>query len=128
MNEQTLTKLHEMKMSGMAEAYQEQSLNKEFQHMSFEDRFSLLVDLEHSRRRSNKLQRLIKTATFGNSNAYIEDVEYHEDRKLDKDLILKLASGTYIHHNHNIILKMATGSGTSFLANAFGVSVCLQFF
>ena len=56
MNEQTLTKLHEMKLGGMAESYKEQALNKDFQKMSFEDRFSLLVDLEYSRRKSNKLQ------------------------------------------------------------------------
>jgi DNA replication protein DnaC len=96
--------------------------------MSFEDRFSLLVDLEYSRRKSNKLQRLIKTATFLNSNACIEDMEYHEDRRLDKELILKLASGTYIRDSHNIILKGPTGSGESFLATAFGVSACRQFY
>lgn len=128
MNEQTLTKLHEMKLSGMAEAYKEQALNKDFQKMSFEDRFSLLVDLEYSRRKSNKLQRLIKTATFMNSNACIEDLEYYEDRRLDKELILKLASGTYIQDSHNIILKGPTGSGKSFLATAFGVSACRQFY
>lgn len=128
MNEQTLTKLHEMKLSGMAEAYKEQALNKDFQNMSFEDRFSLLVDLEHSRRKSNKLQRLIKQATFLNSKACIEDLEYHDDRKLDKELILKLASGGYIRDSHNIILKGATGSGKSFLATAFGVSACRQFY
>lgn len=127
MNEQTLTKLHEMKLSGMAEAYQEQAMNKEFQKMSFEERFSLLVDLEHSRRKSNKLQRLIKTATFLNSNACIEDIEYHEDRRLDKGLILKLASGSYILDGHNIVLKGPTGSGKSFLASAFGISACRQF-
>ncbi|SHH99129.1 hypothetical protein SAMN05421807_1271 [Virgibacillus chiguensis] len=44
------------------------------------------------------------------SNASIEDIEYHEDRRLDKNLILKLASsGSYIHDNH-IILKGPTGS------------------
>ncbi|TFJ90246.1 MULTISPECIES: IS21-like element helper ATPase IstB [Lentibacillus] len=128
MNEQTLTKLHEMKLNGMAEAYKEQALNKDFQNMSFEDRFSLLVDLEHSRRKSNKLQRLIKQATFLNSNACIEDLEYHDDRKLDKELILKLASGSFIQDSHNIILKGATGSGKSFLATAFGVSACRQFY
>lgn len=127
-NEQTLTKLHELKLSGMAEAYKEQSTNKEFQKLSFEERFSLLVDLEHSRRKSNKLQRLINTATFLNSNACIEDMEYHEDRRLDKNLILKLASGTYIHDSHNIILKGPTGSGKTFLATAFGVSACRQFY
>ena len=128
MNDQTLTKLHEMKLSGMEEAYKEQALNKEFQKMSFEDRFSLLVDLEFSRRKSNTLQRLIKSATFLNSNACIEDIEYYEDRRLDRDLILKLASGTYIQDSHNIILKGPTGSGKSFLASAFGVSACRQFY
>lgn len=128
MNEQTLTKLIEMKLSGMAESYKEQAANKEFQKMAFEDRFSLLVDLEYARRKSNKLQRLIKAATFLNSNACIEDLEYHEDRRLNKELILKLASCTYILDGHNIILKGPTGSGKSFLATAFGVSACRQFF
>lgn len=127
-NEQTLTKLHEMKLSGMAEAYKEQASNKEFQKMSFEDRFSLLVDIEQSRRQNNKLQRLIKSATFLNSNASIEDIEYHEDRKLDKELILKLAGCTYIHDSHNIILKGPTGSGKTFLATAFGISACRQYY
>ncbi|WP_199868485.1 IS21-like element helper ATPase IstB [Virgibacillus senegalensis] len=128
MNDQTLTKLHEMKLSGMAEAYKEQALNKEFQKMSFEERFSLLVDLEYSRRKSNKLQRLIQSATFLNPNACVEDVEYHQDRKLDKDLILKLASCIYIQDGHNIILKGATGAGKSYLASALGVSACRQFY
>lgn len=37
MNDQTLTKLHEMKLNGMAEAYQEQAMNQDFKKMSFED-------------------------------------------------------------------------------------------
>lgn len=128
MNEQTLNKLHEMKLNGMAEAYKEQARNKDFNKMSFEERLSILVDLEFSRRRNNKLQRLIKAAIFLDSKACIEDIEYHEDRKLDKELILKLASGLYIQDYHNIILKGPTGSGKSFLASAFGVSACRQFY
>jgi len=124
MNEQTLSKLYEMKLTGMMEAYKEQSGNKEFQKMDFEDRLSLLVDLEYSRRKSNKLQRLIKSSTFIDATACIENIEYHEDRRLDKNLILKLASGIYIQDYHNIILKGPTGSGKSFMATAFGVSAC----
>lgn len=112
----------------MAEAYKEQALNKDFQKMSFVNRFSILVDLEHSRLKSNKLERLIKSAIFLNSKACIQDLEYHENRRLDKALILKLASGTYIHDSHNIILKGPTGSGKSFLATAFGISACRQFY
>jgi IstB-like ATP binding protein len=74
----------------------EQSQTKEFKSMSFEDRFSLLVDLEYSRRKSNSLNRLIKNASFSDSKACIEDIEFYEDRKLNKELILKLASGLYI--------------------------------
>lgn len=128
MNEQTLNKLYEMKLTGMMEAYKEQSGNKEFQKMDFEDRLSLLVDLEYSRRKNNKLQRLIKSAAFIDSTACIENIEYHEDRRLDKNLILKLASGIYIEDYHNIILKGPTGSGKSFMATAFGVSACRQFY
>lgn len=128
MNEQTLNKLHEMKLSGMAEAYEEQASKRDFQKMNFDERFSLLVDLEHSRRKSNKLQRLIQAASFLNSNACIEDIEYHADRRLNKELILKLASGTYILDGHNIILKGPTGSGKTYLATAFGVSACRQSF
>lgn len=116
-----------MKLNGMAEAYQEQALNKDFQKMSFENLFSLLVVLEHSRWKSNRLQRLIKAATFINATASIEDIEYHEDHRLDKALFLKLANGAYIQNSHNIILKGPTGSGKKFLTSAFGVSACRQF-
>lgn len=126
MNDQLLTRLHEMKLSGMAEAYKEQLHAKDFRSMSFEDRFSLLVDLEYSRRKSNTLNRLIKTASFSDAKACVEDIEYYDDRKLNKDLILKLASGMYIQEQHNIILKGPTGSGKTFMACALGVSACRQ--
>jgi len=126
LNEHVLSKLQEMNLGGMAEAFKEQSLNREYQSMRFEDRFSLLVDLEYSRRKSNHLNRLIKNATFSDSKASIEDIEYHEDRRLKKELILKLGSGLYIQDHHNIILKGPTGSGKTFMACALGVSACRQ--
>jgi hypothetical protein len=79
MNKQTLSKLHEMKLSGMAEAYMEQASKRDFQKLDFDERLSLIVDLEHSRRKSNKLQRLIQAASFLDTNACIEDIEYHAE-------------------------------------------------
>lgn len=128
MNEQTMTKLVEMKLNGMAEAYLEQASNREFQRMDFDERFALLVDFEYSKRKNSKLHRLIQAASFLNSNACIEDIEYHADRRLNKEQILKLASGTYILDGHNLILKGPTGSGKTYLATAFGVSACRQSF
>lgn len=128
MNQETLRKLREMKMGGMAELYQQQSDNKDYQDMDFDDRFNLLIDHEYDRRKSNKLNRLIKQATFNEPTAAIEDIEYHPDRNLDKDLILELATGNYIRNHHNIILMGASGNGKTWISNAFGVHACRQFY
>lgn len=53
MNKETLRKLTEMKMSGMAELYQQQEINREYSKMDFNDRFNLLVDHEYDRRKIN---------------------------------------------------------------------------
>lgn len=128
MNQETLRKLIEMKMGAMAEIYQQQSQNKDYKSMDFDDRFNLLVDYEYDRRKSNRLERLIKQATFSEPTAAIEDIEYHPDRNLDKNLILELATGNYIQNHHNIILMGASGNGKTWISNAFGVHACRQFY
>ena len=127
-NDNTLTKLHEMRLNSMAEQFSNQLLNPKYQELSFEDRFSLLVDVEWSRRNNNKLDRLIKTAALRYNQACVEDIEYHADRKLDKAQILRLASGNYIQDRHNLIIKGASGNGKSYLACAFGIAACRQFY
>ena len=128
MNQETLRKLTEMKMGAMAELYQQQGNNKGYQDMDFDDRFNLLVDYEYDRRKSNKLERLIKQATFNEPTAAIEDIKYHPDRNLDKKLILELATGNYIQNHLNIILMGASGNGKTWISNAFGVHACRQFY
>ena len=91
-NKETMRKLLEMKLSGIAEQYEEQSRNREYEDITFEQRFNLIVDYEYSRRQSNKVSRLIKQASFSDPAAAIEDIEYHPDRRLYKDLILDLAT------------------------------------
>ncbi|QQP69545.1 IS21-like element helper ATPase IstB [Carnobacterium sp. CS13] len=126
MNEQTISKMISMKLSGMVEGYQHQENISEFQKMSFEERFQILIDHEYDRRKSNTLKRLIRSANFQDSLACIEDIEYHEDRKLDKTGIMELSSCNYIRQTNNLIIKGPTGAGKSFLAQAFGVSACRQ--
>lgn len=128
MNQETMRKLTEMKMGGMAELYNQQSLNHDYQNMDFNDRFQLLVDHEYDRRRSNKLERLIKQATLNDPTAAIEGIEYHPDRRLNKQLILELSTGNYIQRHHNIILMGASGNGKTWIANAFGIQACRQFY
>ena len=100
---ETISKLQNMRLSIMARQFKEQMDDPQFAAMSFEDRFSILVDAEWSTRKSNHLKSLIKNAGYVIPGASVEDIEYLPDRKLDKSQILRLASCAYIQEAHNVI-------------------------
>ena len=93
----------------MAKSFQNQMNDSTVVELGFEDRFSMLVDAEWTARKNNRLKRLMRKAEFEYPGASIEDIEYREDRGLDKVLITRLASCTYVDECHNIILLGATG-------------------
>jgi DNA replication protein DnaC len=128
MNATTITKLNEMRLTSMAESYRQQLQDSSFNALSFEERFGLMVDAEWSRRKSNRLLRLIRKADLHFSNAAIEDIEYHADRKLDKAQITRLSTCTYIADKHNIIILGASGGGKTYLSCAFGIAACRNFY
>lgn len=123
----TIDKLHDLRLSTMAEAFEGQCNDQAFNALSFEDRFGMLVDREWDKRKSKKLQTLIRTADFRYPNACMEDIEYHPDRYLDKAQLLQLSTCKYIIDNHHIILKGASGNGKTYLASALGNAACRNF-
>lgn len=123
----TITKLHEMKLSIMATAFQKQIDDKSLTELNFEERFGLLIDAEWTSRKNNRLKCLIRKADYAFPSACLEDIEYREDRKLDKALITRLGTCNYVEERHNIIILGATGSGKTYLANAFGITASRNF-
>jgi DNA replication protein DnaC len=121
LNDTTTDKLHEMRLSVMAQSFQAQTTDAGYAGMAFEERFGLIVDAEWATRKSNRLARLIRNAGYEIANACIEDIEYHADRKLDRSQIARLSTCTYILESHNIIILGATGNGKTYIANAFGI-------
>lgn len=128
MNQTTVNRLHDMRLSAMAEAYHQQMEITDMSSLSFDERFGMMVDYEWSRRKSNHLSRLIRKAELHFPNAAIEDVEYHPDRKLDKTELLRLGSCNYIAEKHNIILLGASGAGKTWMACAFGMAACRSYY
>ena len=51
-------------MPNMAVAFRNQLNDPEFKEVSFEDRFGILIDIEYSNRKNNRLKRLIHNAGF----------------------------------------------------------------
>lgn len=123
----TVNKLREMRLSAMADALKDQSEDTAYDSLSFEDRVGMLVDAEWSKRRSVKLQKMIRSAGFSEPSACIEGIEYLPDRELDKSMILKLSSCGYIGEGRHIILKGASGCGKTWFGCAFGNAACRQY-
>lgn len=127
LTENTITKLREMRLGTMADAFKEQLTVPNIAELSFEDRFGLLVDKEWLTRKNNHLTRLIKNAHFSEPNACIEDISYSSGRKLDKAQITRFASCNFIFEHHNLMLLGATGCGKTYIACALGMAAVRQF-
>ena len=128
MMQHTVTQLRGLKLDGMARAFEEQALQPALASMSFEDRFTLLVDRESAWRDSRRLQRLLQQARLKQKNACLEDVDYRSGRNLDKRLIATLGTCDWVRNAHNILLIGATGLGKTWLGCALAQHACRQGF
>lgn len=124
MTQDTLRKLNAMKLFGLAQAFESQ-LASAITHLSFEERFGLLVDHEVSYREDRRLAGLLKKARL-RENACIEDVDYRSGRGLDKSEMASLTLGNWIRHGANLIITGPAGCGKTWLGCALGNQACRQ--
>lgn len=127
LNQATINEMREMHLSAMADAYQIQIEDPKMKDLSFDERLGILVNAEYSNRKSNKLKRLLHDANLEISTACIPGIEFNAQRKLDRNLILQLASCDYILEKRNIFITGATGSGKTYLSCAFGHEACTHY-
>ncbi|MBD5476843.1 MAG: ATP-binding protein [Lachnospiraceae bacterium] len=116
------TRLREMKMSGMAEAFERQILDPNADLSSFMERISELVNTEWQMRYDKKLNRLLRQAKLRYPQADLDESIYEADRKLDHTSIEKLAACKWIDEGRNLIITGMTSSGKTYLSNALCVS------
>lgn len=126
-NQSTIDKLIEMRLTSMADAFRSQLNDPRMKEVPFDDRIGMLVDIEYSSRKSNRLKRLIRLAEFDQPEASMMDINYTSGRRLNKSLIQRLSSCEYITEHRNLFITGATGSGKSYMACAFGMEACKQY-
>ena len=123
----TLGKLREMRLSAMADGFCEQQNLTGMASLSFEERFSLLVEAEWLNRRNKRTERLVRQAGF-RLTAVIEDIDYHNKRGIARADITRLSIGSYIKKAQNIFFSGPTGVGKTYLVCALGRVACAQGF
>lgn len=123
LNNQTVDKLLELKLLGMANALKQQEDMPELSKLVFDERFGLLVDAEYSERESVRLSQRLKIAKL-RETACMEDVDLQHPRGLDRKLVAKLATCSWTSEGLNILITGKTGVGKSYLACALANKAC----
>ena len=127
-NESTINKLIEMRLTAMEDAFRIQKDDPSMKEVPFDDRLGMLVDVEYTNRKNNRLKRLIRNAEFEQPDASVAAIDYRSGRKLNKALIERMANCEYITEYRNIFITGTTGSGKTYLACAFGMEACKQYY
>jgi DNA replication protein DnaC len=122
---QTITKLNQMKLTGMARAYETTYSINQSNNLTIDEIISYIVESEWDNRQNQKLNSLIKAAKF-RYQAFIGDISYSSERNLDKNFMLKLAGCDYLVKKENLIITGATGVGKSYIATALGNEACVK--
>ena len=123
LTEQTLEKLYSMQLNAMADAFKDQLNQPSMDDLSFEERFSLLVDHLWSWKEDRRMGRLLSNAKL-KLNACIEDIDFKTPRGIDKSVILSLSCCDWIKGAQNIIITGPTGVGKTYLACALANKAC----
>jgi DNA replication protein DnaC len=121
--QQTIERLHELRLTGMAAALEEQRGRPDLEDMSFEDRLALLLEREITCREDRRLARLLQLAKL-HLSASVEDIDFRTPRGLDRSVVLRLASADWVRSHQVVLITGATGTGKSFLACALGHAAC----
>ena len=119
-DEMTLSILHQLKLHGMARSFEERIKQPQHAGLSHEEFVGLLVQDEKTYRENRRLKRLLQNAQLKYPMAAMEDINYRQERGLNKQVMLQLANTQWIEQHHSVLFTGATGLGKSWLACALG--------
>ena len=112
LNQQTLEKLHGLRLHGMAEGFRAQSEQAGITELSFEERFALLVDQQWNWRQNRALEQRLSKAKLRH-RASVEDLDFRSPRGLDRALVRSLTlDSAWVREHQNIFLLGPTDLAT----------------
>ncbi len=123
--QQTLQTLRRLKLTGMADALEQQMAQPQTHALSFEERIGLLVDRELTSRDNRRLSRLLRAAKLKHP-ACVEDINYRHSRGLQRAPMASLVTSDWVRQRQSLLIIGPTGCGKTWLACALGNAACRQ--
>jgi len=123
MNNASLELMRQMKLSGMADAYQailELPINEQHQG---DELIARLMDAEQQYRQTKRMRMYTRLSKL-RYQANVQDIQCSEHRNLSRAQLAQLCDAAWIDKGQNLLLTGPTGSGKSFLACALGHHAC----
>jgi len=120
---QTLEKLHALRLEGLVEALEEQRRQTDIVQLDFEERLALLVERQWLWKENRALATRLHAAQF-KITAVLEDIDYRHPRGLKRAHIDQLRASQWVAKHHNCLITGPTGSGKTYLACALAHQAC----
>jgi len=124
-NQSTLQKMKELRLLGMQKAFEACLQTSEYAHLTADELLTTLVEAEYDFRQTIRIKAAIQRAKF-RYPASIEEINFSQNRNLNKNNFKRLVDCSYIEKNENVIITGLTGVGKSYLASALGYRACIM--
>ncbi len=124
LNENTLSKMKELKLTGMYESFKTQQNMNGNHNLTADQIVAKLIDAEYDYKQNKRMDQRLALAKL-RYPASVEQIDFNTERTLDKNLFLRLVDCNFIKKSENITITGMTGTGKSYLACAIGHNACM---
>ncbi len=125
MKNASLESMRQIKLIGMADAYEGILTLPVNQQPEAHEMLARLIDAEKQYRAHKRMQMFLRLSKL-RYQAVIQDIDCSEKRNLSKEKLMTLADCTYIDRGENVLITGATGCGKSYLSCALGHTACVK--
>ncbi len=123
MKNASLESMKQMKLQGMAGAYEAVLGLPVNQHPGAHEMLANLIDAEQQHRSQKRMEMFLRLGKL-RYRATLPDIDCSTERNLEKEQLMQLAGEGYLQRGENILITGATGCGKSYLACALGYQAC----
>ncbi len=125
MDYQASEQLTQMRLNAMRDEYRRQDELPAMLDLSFDERFSMIVQAQFNSRKNSRIARELKNSGLREPCAAISAIDCSSERNILRSHIAQLSGMTWIKEGKGLLVTGATGTGKTFILCAFGHDACV---